>query len=81
MPAVGKDLLPNGLYKPLQIKTVYDPSIISDSELVRLGQIAAAKGYQKAVASNRKQFTESAGGIDFRVYLDKNGTVTNFHPK
>jgi RHS repeat-associated protein len=77
-----KKLDGSGSYKNPQIKTVYDPSIISDAEIIRLGQIAALKGYEKNVALGNRQYTENAGGIDFRVYLDNNlREITNIHPQ
>jgi RHS repeat-associated protein len=74
---------PDGTYKNPQIKTVYDPSIISDTEIVRLGQIAAMKGYEANVALGKTQYSESAGGIKFRIYLNKNNKleITNIHPE
>ena len=66
--------------KPLT-KTIYDPKIVSDQKILELGQQAAANGYKSAIASGAREYTNSAGGISFRVYLDpKTGTVTNFFP-
>ncbi|MDU0572024.1 hypothetical protein Q8W89_14115, partial [Pseudomonas aeruginosa] len=45
-------------------------------------QQAAAGGYKDALSKGLSQYDSVAGGITFRVYLDKfTGTVTNFHPK
>lgn len=69
--------------KPLT-KTIYDPKIVSDQKILGLGQQAAANGCKSAMASGAREYTKytnSAGGISFRVYLDpKTGTVTNFFP-
>ncbi|AWH87794.1 CdiA family toxin C-terminal domain-containing protein [Limnobaculum parvum] len=66
--------------KPLT-KTIYDPKVFSDQKILDLGQQAAAKGYKSAMASGAREYTSSAGGIDFRVYIDPNtGTVMNFFP-
>lgn len=63
-------------------KTVYDPKIFSDQKIFDLGQQAAATGYKDALSKGITQYDATAGGVTFRVYLDKNtGTVTNFHPK
>lgn len=63
-------------------KTVYDPSVISDSKIVQLGQEAAAKGYSSAIANGMRAYNADAGGIQFRIYLDlKTGLVINFHPQ
>jgi len=61
-------------------KTVYDPKVISDNQIIELGQQAAAKGYPSATSKGLSQFTSEAGGIDFRVYI-RNGIVDNFHPE
>ncbi|MEQ4653856.1 CdiA family toxin C-terminal domain-containing protein [Providencia rettgeri] len=62
-------------------KTVYDPKIFSDTKILELGQRAAANGYSNAVASGKREYTATAGGVKFQVYLDpKTGTVTNFFP-
>ncbi|WP_272944348.1 CdiA family toxin C-terminal domain-containing protein [Snodgrassella communis] len=66
--------------KPLT-KTIYDPTIVSDQKILDLGQQAAASGYKSAITSGAREYTSSAGGISFRIYLDpKTGTVTNFFP-
>ncbi|MBH4112345.1 DUF637 domain-containing protein, partial [Pseudomonas aeruginosa] len=63
-------------------KTVYDPKIFTDQGILDLGQQAAAGGYKDALSKGLSQYDSVAGGITFRVYLDKfTGTVTNFHPK
>lgn len=63
-------------------KTVYDPLLYSDGEVMRLGQMAAAKGYHQAVGNGVGQYSAEAGGIRFRVYIDKKtGEITNFHPE
>ncbi|HCL2783871.1 TPA: DUF637 domain-containing protein, partial [Pseudomonas aeruginosa AC9A] len=63
-------------------KTVYDPKIFTDQGILDLGQQAAAGGYKDALSKGVSQYDSVAGGITFRVYLDKfTGTVTNFHPK
>lgn len=63
-------------------KTVYDPKMFSDQKIIDLGQQAAASGYVDALSKGLGQYDSVAGGITFRVYLDRRtGTVTNFHPK
>ena len=62
-------------------KTIYDPKIISDQKILSLGQEAASKGYKSAMASGQREYTATAGGINFQVYLDqKTGMVENFYP-
>lgn len=63
-------------------KTVYDPKIFSDQKILDLGQQAAASGYKDALSKGVTQFDATAGGVSFRVYLDRaTGVVTNFHPQ
>ncbi|MBF7995936.1 VENN motif pre-toxin domain-containing protein [Rahnella sp. SAP-29] len=62
-------------------KTVYDPKIFSDQRMLDLGQQAAMSGYKTAVVSGAREYTATAGGVKFQVFLDqKTGTVTNFFP-
>ena len=60
-------------------KTLYDPSVISDTDMLYLGQLAANSGYQEAIETGARIFDASAGGIDFRIYI-KNGAIDNIHP-
>ncbi|GKW05509.1 hypothetical protein PEC301877_43220 [Pectobacterium carotovorum subsp. carotovorum] len=62
-------------------KTVYDPKIFSDQKMLDLGQQAATSGYKAAIVSGAREYTATAGGVKFQVFLDqKTGTVTNFFP-
>jgi filamentous hemagglutinin len=64
------------------LKTVYDPKVFTDQKILDLGQQAAAGGYKDALSKELGQYESVAGGVTFRVYLDKaTGAVTNFHPK
>lgn len=80
-----KDRMGNldGKYKPSpEKKTIYDPKIYTDKVMLDLGQEAAVKGYRDAMLNGQSAYDATAGGLNFRVYLDKNtGRVTNFHPK
>jgi hypothetical protein len=61
--------------------TIYDPKVFSDEKILKLGQQAAASGYKDAIASGSREYTATAGGLKFQVYVDqKTGTVTNFFP-
>jgi filamentous hemagglutinin len=63
-------------------KTVYDPKVFIDQKILDLGQRAASSGYKEALSKGLSQYDATAGGVSFRVYLDKaTGAVTNFHPK
>ncbi|MGM3174135.1 CdiA family toxin C-terminal domain-containing protein, partial [Dickeya lacustris] len=64
-----------------ETKTIYDPKIFSDQKILELGQQAAANGYKEAMSSPNGTANVTAGGISFRIYVDKStGTVRNFHP-
>ncbi|MFL4307866.1 CdiA family toxin C-terminal domain-containing protein, partial [Pseudomonas aeruginosa] len=53
-----------------------------DQGILDLGQQAAAGGYKGALSKGLSQYDSVAGGVTFRVYLDKfTGAVTSFHPK
>lgn len=63
-------------------KTVYDPKIYTDQKMLDLGQRAAASAYKDALSKGLNQYDSVAGGVTFRVYLDKaTGRVRDFHPK
>ncbi|NIG76585.1 hypothetical protein F3J34_23750 [Klebsiella sp. Ap-873] len=72
-----------GEYKPNpEKKIIYDPKIYTDKIMLDLGQEAATKGYRDAIHNGQSAYDATAGGVNFRIYLDKNtGRVTNFHPK
>lgn len=72
-----------GNYKPNpETKTVYDPKVYTDKVMMELGQQAAMVGYKDAITKGQQAYDAMAGGVTFRIYLDKNtGRVTNFHPK
>lgn len=70
-----------GYKKEVLEKTIYDPKVFSDEKILKLGQQAAASGYKDAIASGSREYTATAGGLKFQVYVDqKTGTVTNFFP-
>ena len=60
-------------------KTVYDPDVMPDSEMLLLSQIAAGSSAEY-VSTGTKAFNSTVGGVDFRVYL-RDGVVTNVHPR
>ncbi|WP_275899262.1 DUF637 domain-containing protein [Pectobacterium brasiliense] len=70
-------------YKNAELpKTVYDPKVFTDETIINLGQQAAVSGYKEAIRQERQFYDAQAGGITFRVYLDKNtGMINNFHPQ
>ena len=81
IPKLDRELNPiPGEFKGGFSKTVYDPAVIPDGEMLRLGQIASAEGYETAVSAGKRIYSGKAGGLDFTVYL-KNGVITNVHPR
>ncbi|MDD0968531.1 MULTISPECIES: CdiA family toxin C-terminal domain-containing protein [Pseudomonas] len=77
--AAGK--IVGGFKDNVPTKTVYDPKIFPDRKILDLGQQAAAAGFKDAQSKGLSQYISFAGGISFRVYLDKvTGTVNNVHP-
>jgi filamentous hemagglutinin len=67
-------------YKDSMYKTVYDPKIIPDDEMLNLGQIAANTKFEEALSAGKRIYDASAGGVNFRVYIN-NGVISNVHPK
>lgn len=70
-------------YKQPKTKTVYDPSVFSDSKILEMAQIAANNGYangvQAFIQSSGKiyQYEEKYNGVTFISYLakDNNGHI------
>ncbi|MDO8342614.1 MAG: hemagglutinin repeat-containing protein [Cellvibrio sp.] len=68
---------------PIDIpKTVYDPKIYSDQQMIDFGKAAVAKNYEQAVAiykndASKRKFESNSGGIKFTYYLNKdsNGNI------
>ncbi|MFO6137394.1 hypothetical protein ACLBVR_36685, partial [Pseudomonas aeruginosa] len=57
-------------------------SVLTRACCSSLGQQAAAGGYKGALSKGLSKYDSVAGGVTFRVYLDKfTGAVTSFHPK
>lgn len=81
IPALDRTGKVIGYKNEIKTKTVYDPKIITDSQILELGQKAAIKGYKDAMNSKSGQANATINGINFRIYVDKNtGEVRNFHP-
>nr|WP_301290465.1 RHS repeat-associated core domain-containing protein [Paenibacillus sp. 1781tsa1] len=77
LPAVDTrgDIIP-GQYKNIpNPKTVYDPSVISNEQMVQWGQEAMANG----TVNGRIITGTSSNGLKFQGYID-NGEITNFFP-
>ncbi|MBQ4797047.1 hypothetical protein F9U41_23805, partial [Pectobacterium versatile] len=60
-------------YKAAELpKTIYDPKVFTDQKMLELGQEAAANGYEAAMKQGQQAYDAQAGGVTFRVYIDKN---------
>ena len=71
-PSKNRDGSLDGGYKSLKTKTVYNPNVYSDSDMVSMGQAAAAKKYySEYIQQGKSQYNSEYNGIDFRVYVDK----------
>jgi len=61
------------------LKTVYDPSVISDQEILDWGRQAAAEGQSRGPLT--REWTGTApNGLQFRGFLGKTGAVRTFFP-
>ncbi|WP_308462474.1 CdiA family toxin C-terminal domain-containing protein [Clostridium weizhouense] len=67
-----------GQYKKVATpKTVYDPSKISDSQIIEWGKEAMENG----VTNGRVRVGVASNGLKFTGYIDEvTGEITNFHP-
>lgn len=80
MPALDSASNPTGGYKnTIYSKTVYDPNVISDAEMLRLGQEAANEALSRG-ALTREWTGTASNGMRFRGYLDDAGIVRSFFP-
>jgi hypothetical protein len=74
-------------------KTIYDTNYISDNEIVKYGQIASAKAYNKIQIQRFEQqllplkdqvrvANNNSGNIDYQIYFDlqTGNNITNYHP-
>jgi len=78
LPALDRELkvIP-GQYKNIpHPKTVYDPKVISNDQIIQWGKEAMANG---EIVGREVRGTAS-NGLKFTGYLDQNGKVTNFFP-
>ncbi|MGE8077364.1 EndoU domain-containing protein [Peribacillus loiseleuriae] len=70
------EVIPGELKKVSHPKTVYDPNIISDEQMIKWGKEAMKKG--KIVG--REKVGVSSNGLKFRGFVDDSGEITNFFP-
>ncbi|WP_443747386.1 EndoU domain-containing protein [Asticcacaulis solisilvae] len=61
------------------VKTVYDPSLVSDTDILAWGRQAAAEA-QAAGNLNREWVGKAPNGLVFRGYLDSTGAVRTYFP-
>ena len=82
-PKLDRDLNFTGEHKSPKIKTVYDPKIYSDEDILSLGQAAAAKKYrEKYTEGGQRVYSSEKDGISFRIYENEvKGMIENIHPE
>lgn len=71
-------LIPGELKNVSHPKTVYDPNIISDEQILKWGEEAMKNG--KVVGAGREITGVSSNGLQFRGFIDESGEITNFFP-
>jgi hypothetical protein len=84
----GKNRLPDNSTRSFEYpKTLYDNRSISDNEIFRYGQIAAAKGYNRYVTkqfpngrTGKNVYNTLSGGVWFDTSIGNNGQITNHYP-
>jgi hypothetical protein len=78
LPALDRELkvIPDQYKNISHPKTVYDPSVISNDQIIQWGKEAMANG---EIVGREIRGTAS-NGLKFTGYLDENGKVTNFFP-
>lgn len=69
-------LIPGELKKVSHPKTVYDPNIISDKQILKWGEEAMKNG--KIVG--REVTGVSPNGLQFRGFINESGEISNFFP-
>lgn len=70
------NIIPGEFKKVTHPKTVYDPNIISDNQILKWGEEAMKKG--KVVGRNISG--SSSNGLQFQGFVDDSGEITNFFP-
>ncbi|MFK9092617.1 PrsW family glutamic-type intramembrane protease [Bacillus salipaludis] len=70
------NIIPGEFKKVTHPKTVYDPNIISDEQILKWGEEAMKKG--KVVGRNISGV--SSNGLQFQGFVDDTGEITNFFP-
>jgi hypothetical protein len=75
------NLVPSGQYKKVDLpKTVYDPKIYSDQQIIQWGKEAMAEGLSNKRIKGRTVKGYSKNGMKFVGYLDDQGKIKNFYP-
>ncbi|WP_052737871.1 EndoU domain-containing protein [Bacillus sp. SA1-12] len=69
-------IIPGELKKVSHPKTVYDPNIISDEQMIKWGEEAMKNG----TVDGREITGVSSNGLQFKGFIDESGEVTNFFP-
>ncbi len=78
LPALDRELkvIPNHFKNISHPKTVYDPNVISNNQMIAWGKEAMENGEM----IGREIRGTASNGLKFTGYLDENGIITNFFP-
>ncbi|MBA4601985.1 CdiA family toxin C-terminal domain-containing protein [Thermoactinomyces mirandus] len=75
------NLVPSGKFKIVNYpKTVYDPEVYSDQQMIQWGKEAMQEGINANRVKGRLVEGYSTNGMKFAGYLDRQGKIKNFYP-
>lgn len=72
------ELIPGELKNVSHPKTVYDPNVISDEQIIKWGEEAMKNG--EVVGEGREITGVASNGLQFRGFIDESGEISNFFP-
>jgi hypothetical protein len=74
-------LIPSGQFKTIRFpKTVYDPNVYTDAQMIQWGKEAMEEGIKAKRITGREVEGYSSNGMKFRGYINDQGEITNFFP-
>ncbi|PRZ12787.1 EndoU nuclease-like protein, partial [Laceyella sediminis] len=74
-------LIPSGQYKVIPTpKTVYDPNVYTDAQMIQWGKEAMEEGLKMKRIKGRVVTGFSQNGMKFRGFINDQGEITNFFP-
>ncbi|MDQ0271897.1 EndoU domain-containing protein [Cytobacillus purgationiresistens] len=69
-------IIPGELKNVSHPKTVYDPKVISDEQIIQWGEEAMKNG----TINGREIVGTSSNGLEFRGFINEHGEISNFFP-